>query len=259
MYVLLSTRNGQRPMPTLTLPGSSCSSSTSSFIFAASGSGPVKSDSSSQNLQQHDGDKYGSLALNLASAKGGDDVNPFVVAPAAPVTPVPTTGTDGVVSTVTPTVVASTTKAACVKKTSSGSAAAATSAGNSGPFGGNRPTGTRAFGPFQTNYKRDTDDDCEDTTSTSTTTGSLNNNGVNITQRNNMKRMAHGILAGLAFAVFFPFGAIAIRLFSFTGLIWFHAGIQIIANIMFLAAFIIGLNMAKDFGEVSTDFPNNRD
>jgi hypothetical protein len=58
--------------------------------------------------------------------------------------------------------------------------------------------------------------------------------------------MAHGIMAGLAFAVLFPFGAISIRLFSFPGLIWFHAGIQILAQIVFMIAFALGVVYANE-------------
>ena len=137
-----------------------------------------------------------------------------------------------------------TTTRACTPTANSGSSQ---SAGLLPPWmGGSRPTGSFGPpGPFQTNYyKRDTND-CDDTGASS-----FNNNGANIEQMNNMKRMAHGILAGLAFAVFFPLGAISIRMFSFSGLLWFHAGIQIIATIMFIIAFAIGIGMAKSFGEV---------
>jgi len=58
--------------------------------------------------------------------------------------------------------------------------------------------------------------------------------------------MAHGIMAGLCFAVLFPFGAISIRLFSFPGLIWFHAGIQIITQIIFIVAFALGITLANE-------------
>jgi hypothetical protein len=56
--------------------------------------------------------------------------------------------------------------------------------------------------------------------------------------------IAHGVLASLAFVIFFPFGAISIRLFSFPGLLWFHAIVQIIAYLLFIAAFGIGIYLA---------------
>jgi hypothetical protein len=56
--------------------------------------------------------------------------------------------------------------------------------------------------------------------------------------------IAHGVLASLAFVIFFPFGAIGIRLFSFPGLVWFHAVVQVIAYLLFIAAFGIGIYLA---------------
>jgi hypothetical protein len=56
--------------------------------------------------------------------------------------------------------------------------------------------------------------------------------------------MAHAIMAATAFAVFFPFGAIAIRTFSFKGLLWFHAGWMIFTYMVVLAALGMGIWMA---------------
>jgi hypothetical protein len=56
--------------------------------------------------------------------------------------------------------------------------------------------------------------------------------------------IAHGVLASLAFVIFFPFGAISIRLFSFPGLLWFHAVVQVVAYLLFIAAFGIGIYLA---------------
>jgi len=59
-----------------------------------------------------------------------------------------------------------------------------------------------------------------------------------------MMLMAHGILACLAFAIFFPFGAISIRLMSFPGLVWFHAAFQAFAYLTYIAAFGLGVYLA---------------
>lgn len=63
--------------------------------------------------------------------------------------------------------------------------------------------------------------------------------------------IAHGVMAGLAFAVFFPLGAISIRLLSFPGLVWFHAGVQIFAYLFYTVAFGLGIYIAKDMESVS--------
>jgi hypothetical protein len=62
---------------------------------------------------------------------------------------------------------------------------------------------------------------------------------------------AHATLAGLAFVIFFPFGAIAIRLASFTGVVWFHAAFQVFAYIVYIIAFGLGISLAKEFNMVS--------
>lgn len=62
--------------------------------------------------------------------------------------------------------------------------------------------------------------------------------------------IAHGVLASLAFVIFFPFGAISIRLFSFPGLLWFHAIVQVVAYLLFISAFGIGIYLATQIHRV---------
>jgi hypothetical protein len=256
--------------------GTSCSTSTSGWIFAANSNGPLKSDSTSENINQHDDDKYGSLALDESSGKGGPDSNPFVTAAAAssaapttpasapttPAAPVSAPSTTGVAPVVAPginppsnssastvssaglfsqSVGGSSSSQACIPAATAGAAAS-----NSGNGLAQQATGTGALSPFQTNYKRAADNGCSGGGSTQ----GFSQNGATLTQKTNMKRMAHGIMAGLVFAVLLPFGGIAIRLFSFNGLLWFHAAIQITASILFIAAFAIGVGMAKQLQEV---------
>ena len=63
--------------------------------------------------------------------------------------------------------------------------------------------------------------------------------------------LAHGVLACLAFVIFFPFGAISIRLFSFPGLLWFHAIVQALAYLIYIAAFGLGIYLATQIRRVS--------
>ena len=53
--------------------------------------------------------------------------------------------------------------------------------------------------------------------------------------------LCHGVLASIAFLVLFPAGAVVMRLGNFKGLIWIHAGIQLLAWMVFVAAFGLGL------------------
>lgn len=66
----------------------------------------------------------------------------------------------------------------------------------------------------------------------------------------NNATVAHGILMGLAFALFFPFGSTLLRLFNFRGIIWVHAGVQAFAYAVALAAFGLGVWIAVETDQV---------
>jgi hypothetical protein len=61
--------------------------------------------------------------------------------------------------------------------------------------------------------------------------------------------IAHATLMGAAFVLFMPLGVFLIRLTSFKGLVWVHAGIQVFAYIVALAAFGLGAWMATVSGQ----------
>ncbi|KAI5202678.1 hypothetical protein AUEXF2481DRAFT_39342 [Aureobasidium subglaciale EXF-2481] len=67
--------------------------------------------------------------------------------------------------------------------------------------------------------------------------------------------IAHGVLASLAFVIFFPFGAISIRLFSFSGFLWFHAIVQALAYLVYIAAFGLGIYMAAQIRRLDEAHP----
>ncbi|KAF1835840.1 hypothetical protein BDW02DRAFT_266808 [Decorospora gaudefroyi] len=58
--------------------------------------------------------------------------------------------------------------------------------------------------------------------------------------------IAHGILAALAFVLFFPIGAILIRLGSFRGVWIVHGVFQLFAYFVYIAAFGIGVWMVNN-------------
>jgi len=60
-------------------------------------------------------------------------------------------------------------------------------------------------------------------------------------------RLAHGILAALAFVIFFPAGAISIRLINGKLALWMHVFFQVTAYLVYVAAFAIGIVLAKQF------------
>lgn len=57
-------------------------------------------------------------------------------------------------------------------------------------------------------------------------------------------KIAHGTILGLAFAIFFPIGGIIIRVLSFRGLIWVHAGLQMLTYALALAGMGLGVYIA---------------
>jgi hypothetical protein len=56
--------------------------------------------------------------------------------------------------------------------------------------------------------------------------------------------MAHAAISPLVFALFMPFGAIMIRIFTFRGVLWFHAGWMIFSYILSFAALGTGIYLA---------------
>lgn len=66
-------------------------------------------------------------------------------------------------------------------------------------------------------------------------------------------KKAHGAILSLAFVIVYPLGAILIRLFSFSGLVWVHAATQIFAYMLALTGLGLGVYIAlKPEREVCT-------
>jgi hypothetical protein len=111
------------------------------------------------------------------------------------------------------------------------------------------------FGPQSTadaeNEKRQEINYCDDSDSSNTNAGFT---PILTGAQSTMKKRlaAHGILAALAFVVLFPSGAIAVRLASFRLVVWFHAGFQMFAYVVYIAAFGLGVTMANDMEVVSS-------
>lgn len=78
----------------------------------------------------------------------------------------------------------------------------------------------------------------------------INNKDVGSTKRRIVT--AHGVLACMAFVIFFPTGAISLRMLPFRRIVWVHVGIQGFAFLMFVIAFGMGIYLTKD-GYVSLE------
>ncbi|EDU39619.1 integral membrane protein [Pyrenophora tritici-repentis] len=85
---------------------------------------------------------------------------------------------------------------------------------------------------------------------TTPASGNSGVSGISTTDRGSRRKklIAHGVLASLAFVIFFPSGAIAIRLASFPGVLWLHAGFQVFAYVVYVAGFALGITIACEGG-----------
>lgn len=67
--------------------------------------------------------------------------------------------------------------------------------------------------------------------------------------------IAHGIIMPLAFVIFFPLGALTIRLLSMPGTVWVHAGAQVFAYSMAIAGLGLGVWIAVNTQQVQSTIP----
>lgn len=207
------------------------------YAYQSSG-GPMDSDDKSATIRQH-GSKA-AFSWNYASAKGGSSVNPLVnAAPAGTATGgsgqatcIPRQAQPGTGASATQT-------AASPTQTGSGD-----DDDNWGPW--SRPTSRPGRPPADDDLRKRQDlPYCDDSGGDSSNAGfSPIRSGVSGDRK--MMLIAHGVLAGLAFVILFPAGAIAIRLASFPGVVWLHAAFQVFAYLIYTAAFGIGVYMARE-------------
>ncbi|KAF2428785.1 CBD9-like protein [Tothia fuscella] len=206
---------------------------TAQWIYAAKSGSPLNSDDQSASIQQH-GSAYGPMSLNMDTAKNAANTNPFTSAGS-------TTGSTNNCDE---------SQNSGASSTGSDNEGASPTSNGGGFFGGSRPTARptsfpTGFPGFNNgggnNNRKRADAACTPTNggNSGSSTGGL----YDINKRNAMLK-AHGIMAGLAFAVLFPFGAISIRLLSFPGLVWFHAAFQAFAYLTYIIGFGLGIYIA---------------
>lgn len=97
------------------------------------------------------------------------------------------------------------------------------------------PSGTTSSGSFPTSPA----------TSGSGDTGASSSDGAKDLKGRNKAMVAHGAVMGLAFALIFPIGSILIRIFSFPGLLWVHAGTQLLAYTLAIVGLGLGIYIAS--------------
>ena len=209
-------------------------SSSSSWIYAALTGSAISSDSQSASISQHS-NTYGTMKLDLTKAKNSANTDPFT-------TSSPSSGSSG----------SGGNDDDCQEQSTGGTptssgGASQTSGGFRFPWGTAAPTGGYPpfFGGSQPTGSSKVKRACPSGTGSFTQNSSFN------PEKQKMMLMAHGIMAGLAFAIFFPFGAISIRLLSFPGLVMFHAAFQMFAYLFYIIAFGLGVYIATQMKMVS--------
>ncbi|KAF1924003.1 iron reductase domain protein [Didymella exigua CBS 183.55] len=238
--------------------------SSGNWIYAyQSSGGALNTNDKSASIREHD--QHHAFSWNYANAKGGSSVNPLVNAASSG----SSTGSGG--ASVTSCIPRQGAQTTAVSVTGTGTATAAnptkTSDDNSNDDdddGDGRPSWAPTWAtarpttlPSGRPGDNDDDDDgpnrlakrqslpyCDDASSGSDGFTSIGSGGGSSERRTML--IAHGVLASLAFVILFPAGAIAIRLASFPGVVWFHALFQIFAYVVYIAAFGLGVHIASE-------------
>jgi len=237
-------------------------SSSASWIYATASGSPIQSDSLDESISQH-GRDYGSFTWDFSNAKGGSEVNPLLSATtSSDSSSDSTTATSGSgAATCTPapskTLASVSGTSGCptswpTEFSSSWPTARPTWAADCNPEGFGRSGSWPTDAPWRNNDKRDLPE-CEDGASPTSGSGSSSSNSLSQNGRSGAfgssretMILAHGVMASLAFVGLFPIGGILIRAASFTGLVWVHAAMQIIAFLVYVAAFGIGIWIAMN-------------
>ncbi|KAF2865283.1 hypothetical protein BDV95DRAFT_260925 [Massariosphaeria phaeospora] len=221
------------------------------YAYQPSG-GPKNSDDQSANINQHESAE--AFSWSYASAKGGNSVNPLLnAAPSG-------SGSGGGSATgcvPRPTGAAATATATETDK-SDDDDVSSTQQGRPTNFPYDQrpswatasPTG-RPWAPPNKNRRQEKRQEikyCDEVS-----TAQFRPSGASSHQK---MVVAHGILAALAFVILFPAGAIAIRLGSFRGAIWFHAAFQGFAFVVYIIAFGLGAYLANELSLLDSSHPS---
>ena len=168
-------------------------SSSTNWIWAVKDGSPIKTDSQSANIQQHD--DMDTFTFDLTKARGGSSLNPFI---------------------------------------STASTTGSASSGGTAPVATTPAAGAGAGAGAGAPASNDSDSD----------SGSSDSSSESISSTVENATIAHGTIMGLAFVLFYPIGAMTIRLLSFPGVVWVHAGMQAFAYLFALTGLGLGIYIA---------------
>lgn len=245
-------------------------SSSASWIHAYKSGDALNTDDVSASLSIHD--DASPFDWNMANAKGGDSINPFVSSSSG-------SGSGSSSSTPSSCTPASATQTLAQPSGSGCPTAWPTEYSSAWPTA--RPTWASScfasgHGSWPTNapwandnsnYRRQ-QDACESGSSSNSGNSNANSSSTGDASFSNANapfggnsalgdraQLAHGVLASLAFVAFFPIGGIIIRVANFTGLVWIHAALQGLGYAIFIAAFGLGVYVASEEGYLSDYHP----
>ena len=126
--------------------------------------------------------------------------------------------------------------------------ATGTAAGGTNPTSASSPNGSGAGG----------DQSSGDQSSQEISSGSSSGGGGEGSRKTRARAViAHGTIMGAAFALFFPIGAVVIRLFSFPGLVWVHAATQMFSYAVAVVGMGLGIYIAvtpSQYQQVSANY-----
>jgi len=250
--------------------------SSSTWITAYKTGSSLASDDLDESISQHNA--ASSFTLNLASAQGGSDANPFLSGSVA------TTTATGLAASCTPVTsqLAQPSGSGCPTAWPSEFSTSwptarptwATScfavghpwptappwAGGPPPWAHHHPHPHLNLTKRVDDYRimKRADDSCPaGYSSSSDGKASFENNGFGGLTLSQEQRMvtAHAVMACLAFVALFPIGGTLIRLANFTGLVWVHAAVQVLGFIVYIIAFGLGVMIASRGGYMMEAHP----
>ncbi|KAK3713076.1 hypothetical protein LTR37_008761 [Vermiconidia calcicola] len=238
------------------------SESSASWIWAVNSGSSLDSDDLSENIGQHQA--ASSFTWDMSKAQGGNSVNPFISAGGSTGSSTGTTDDSSSDGTSSPVIPATCVPVASATLNSSGCPTARpTEMSTSRPDwadecfqDGPPPWANDGEGPppwLDNDEKVKRDDGCPaGYESVSASSGSAGGSSTSPSQK---MVLAHGVMASLAFVALFPIGGIIIRIASFTGLVWVHAALQVVAFLIYIVAFGMGVYIATEFRLLSSAHP----
>jgi hypothetical protein len=209
--------------------------SSTSWIWSYKSGSSLNSDSMAASIVRHD--SYGGLTFD-SSAQGGNDANPFLKIG----------GSRATGSACSSVLSSSEFAAATYSSSSSNGYTTTTTQHNSQHTSFAEIKGSNELTAEMLVKRAVSGSNCVSGNGESTSSA------VKFTRGNNLLAAIHGIMAAAVFCLVFPMGGVMIRLLRFSGLVWAHGIIQVVAYAAYIAAAVLGVKLAQQYVR-GNDFP----